>query len=148
MRLIILNAAIISEVMEYDVEYLRITFEMTPETANGKRYGLTKNIPMVDTEELQKDMSGLDFKAECWAGSLMLHAERRLGWIDVENKEDVHSEMKQLIIEGVPIFFEKHLPWSKSLRKVTDIKAGQMIMDVIKSETYILERDIRVVTKA
>lgn len=146
MKLILLSAAIISEVMEYDVEYLRITFETTLEEANGKRYGMTKNIPMVDIEEMRKDMSGLNDKAHVWAGSLLLNTERKMRW-NLDNYEEVAEEMKQLIIEGVPIFFEKNFLWSKRLRHVTDIKAGQMILDVVESKDYILERDIRVVTK-
>lgn len=66
---------------------------------------------------------------------------------EAENEYAITEEMRDLAIEGLTAFFSTHEWWSKNLREVHDIKAGSMILDVVSSKEYLIENDIRVITK-
>ena len=61
MKLVILGCAVTTQVKEYDVEYICITFNMTTDAPFGKRYGSTRNIPMVDAELYNKPYEEICF---------------------------------------------------------------------------------------
>ena len=147
MKLVILGCAVTTQVKEYDVEYICITFNLTTDAPFGKRYGATRNIPMVDAELYNKPYEEICYKVLVDMGKLMCRFRKILPE-EAENEDAAIEEMRDLAIEGLAAFFSTNEWWSKNLLEVHDIKAGQMIMDVIESKDYILERDIRVVTKA
>ena len=147
MKLIILACAVTTRVKEYDVEYLCIDFDVTTEEPFGKRYRVTRNIPMVDTELYNKPYEEICYKVLVDMGKLMFGFREILSE-ETENEDAIIEEMRDLAIEGMAAFFSTHEWWSKNLRKVHDIKAGSMVMDVLECEQYINENDIRVITKA
>ena len=147
MKLIILGCAVTTKVKEYDVEYLCINFDMTTDAPFGKRYGATRDIPMVDAELYNKPYEEICNKVLADMRMLMLRLRKILPK-EVENEDAIMEEMRDLAIEGMADFFSTSEWWSKNLRKVHDIKAGSMVMDVLACEQYINENDIRVITKA
>lgn len=147
MKLVILGCAVTTQVKEYDVEYICITFNMTTDAPFGKRYGSTRNIPMVDAELYNKPYEEICHKVLVDMGKLMFRFRKILPE-EAENEDAITEEMRDLAIEGLAVFFRTHEWWSKNLREVHDIKAGSMVMDVLECEQYINENDIRVITKA
>ena len=147
MKLIILGCAVTVEVKEYDVEYICITFNLTTDAPFGKRYGSTRNIPMVDAELYNKPYEEICHKVLADMGRLMFRFRKILPE-EAENEDAIMEEMRDLAIEGLAAFFSTNEWWSKNLREVHDIKAGSMVMDVLECEQYINENDIRVITKA
>ena len=147
MKLIILGCAVTIQVKEYDVEYICINFDMTTDAPFGKRYGATRNIPMVDAELYNKPYEEICYKVLVDMGKLMSRFRKILPE-EAENEDAIIEEMRDVAIEGLTAFFSTNEWWSKNLRKVHDIKAGSMIMDVLEFEQYINENDIRVITKA
>ena len=147
MKLVILGCAVTTLVKEYDVEYICISFNMTTDTPFGKRYGLTRNIPMVDAELYNKPYEEICYKVLVDMGKMMFRFRKTLSE-ESENEDAITEEMRDLAIEGLAAFFSTNEWWSKNLREVHDIKAGSMVMDVLECEQYINENDIRVITKA
>ena len=147
MKLIILGCAVTVEVKEYDVEYICVGFNLTTDTPGGKRYGATRNIPMVDADLYNKPYDEICYKVLEDMGRMMYRL-KKLFPEPIDNENDIIDEMRDLAIEGLTAFFSTGEWLTKNLLEVHDIKAGQMILDVIESKDYILERDIRVVTKA
>lgn len=147
MKLVILGCAVTTQVKEYDVEYICITFNMTTDAPFGKRYGSTRNIPTVDAELYNKPYEEICYKVLLDMEKLMYRFRKVLPE-DVDNHEDITEQMRDLAIEGLTAFFKTGEWWSKNLREVHDIKAGSMIMDVTSSEDFLIEQDIRVITKA
>ena len=147
MKLIILGCAVTVEVKEYDVEYICVGFNLTTDTPGGKRYGATRNIPMVDADLYNKPYDEICYKVLEDMGRMMFRMRKVLPE-EAGNEDDIIEEMRDLAIEGLAAFFSTHEWWSKNLREVHDIKAGSMVMDVLECEQYINENDIRVITKA
>ena len=147
MKLIILGCAVTTQVKEHDVEYICITFNLTTDAPFGKRYGATRNIPMVDAELYNKPYEEICYKVLVDMGKMMFRMRKVLPK-EAENEDAITEEMRDLAIEGLAAFFSTHEWWSKNLREVHDIKAGSMVMDVLECEQYINENDIRVITKA
>lgn len=147
MKLVILGCAVTIQVKEYDVEYICITFNLTTDAPFGKRYGVTRNIPMVDAELYNKPYEEICYKVLVDMGKIMFRFRKILPE-EAENEDAIIEEMRDTAIEGMAAFFSTHEWWSKNLRKVHDIKAGSMVMDVLECEQYINENDIRVITKA
>ena len=147
MKLIILGCAVTVEVKEYDVEYICVGFNLTTDTPGGKRYGATRNIPMVDADLYNKPYDEICYKVLEDMGRMMFRMRKVLPE-EAGNEDDIIEEMRDLAIEGLAAFFSTHVWWSKILREGHDIKAGSMVMDVLECEQYINENDIRVVTKA
>lgn len=147
MKLVILGCAVTTQVKEYDVEYICITFNLTTDAPFGKRYGSTRNIPMVDAELYNKPYEEICHKVLVDMGKLMFRFRKILPE-EAENEDAIIEEMRDLAIEGLSVLFSTHERWSKNLREVHDIKAGSMVMDVLECEQYINENDIRVITKA
>ena len=147
MKLIILGCAVTVEVKEYDVEYICVGFNLTTDTPGGKRYGATRNIPMVDADLYNKPYDEICYKVLEDMGRMMYRL-KKLFPEPIDNEDDIIEEMRDLAIEGLAAFFSTHEWWSKNLREVHDIKAGSMVMDVLECEQYINENDIRVITKA
>ena len=135
------------EVKEYDVEYICVGFNLTTDTPSGKRYGATRNIPMVDADLYNKPHDEICYKVLEDMGRMMYRL-KKLFPEPIDNENDIIDEMRDLAIEGLTAFFSTHEWWSKNLREVHDIKAGSMVMDVLECEQYINENDIRVITKA
>lgn len=146
MKLIILGCAVTVEVKEYDVEYICVGFNLTTDTPGGKRYGATRNIPMVDADLYNKPYDEICYKVLEDMGRMMYRL-KKLFPEPIDNEDDIIEEMRDLAIEGLAAFFSTHEWWSKNLREVHDIKAGSMVMDVLECEQYINENDIRVITK-
>lgn len=146
MKLVILGCSVTTQVKEYDVEYLCITFNLTTDAPFGKRYGLTRNIPMVDAELYNKPYEEICYKVLVDMGKLMFRFRKTLSE-ESENEDAITEEMRDLAIEGLAAFFSTHEWWSNNLREVHDIKAGSMILDVVSSKEYLIENDIRVITK-
>ena len=147
MKLVILGCAVTTQVKEHDVEYICITFNLTTDAPFGKRYGLTRNIPMVDAELYNKPYEEICYKVLVDMGKLMFRFRKTLSE-ESENEDVITEEMRDLAIEGLTAFFSTNEWWSKNLHKVHDIKAGSMVMDVLECEQYMNENDIRVITKA
>jgi len=147
MKLIILGCAVTVEVKEYDVEYICVGFNLTTDTPGGKRYGATRNIPMVDADLYNKPYDEICYKVLEDMGRMMFRMRKVLPE-EAGNEDDIIEEMRDLAIEGLAAFFSTHEWWSKNLREVHDIKAGSMVMDALECEQYINENDIRVITKA
>ena len=147
MKLVILGCAVTTQVKEYDVVYLCISFDMTTDAPFGKRYGVTRNIPMVDAELYNKPYEEICHKVLVDMGKMMFRFRKILPE-ESENEDAITEEMRDLAIEGLAAFFSTHEWWSKNMREVHDIKAGSMVMDVLECEQYINENDIRVITKA
>ena len=147
MELIILGCAVNTEVKDDGVEYLCIEYNATPDYPGGKRYSMSRNIPMVDFETHKGDREEwVRYNAQVWVAKLLYRANR-VTYLDIDlNDENMFNEMEKLMNDGIKAYFETGKPWSKNLREVHDIKAGSMITDVTSSEEYLLERDIRVVT--
>ena len=146
MKLIILGCAVTVEVKEYDVEYICVGFNLTTDTPGGKRYGATRNIPMVDADLYNKPYDEICYKVLEDMGRMMYRL-KKLFPEPIDNEDDIIEEMRDLAIEGLAAFFSTHEWWSKNLREVHDIEAGSMVMDVLECEQYINENDIRVITK-
>lgn len=146
MKLILLGCSVQTEVKE-GVEYILVGFNLTTDTPGGKRYGATRNIPMVDAELYNKPYEEICYKVLVDMGKLM-YRFRKILPEKAENEDAIIEEMRDLAIEGLAAFFSTHEWWSKNLRKVHDIKAGSMVMDVMECEEYVNENDIRVITKA
>ena len=146
MKLIILGCAVTVEVKEYDVEYICVGFNLTTDTPGGKRYGATRNIPMVDADLYNKPYDEICYKVLEDMGRMMYRL-KKLFPEPIDNEDAITEEMRDLAIEGLAAFFSTHEWWSKNLREVHDIKAGSMVMDVLECEQYINENDIRVITK-
>ena len=102
---------------------------------------------MVDAELYNKPYEEICHKVLVDMGKLMFRFRKILPE-EAENEDAIIEEMRDLAIEGLSVFFSTHEWWSKNLRKVHDIKAGSMVMDVLECEQYINENDIRVITKA
>ena len=147
MKLVILGCEVTTQVKEDDVEYLCINFNMTTDAPFGKRYGATRDIPMVDAELYNKPYEDICYKVLVDMGKLMFRMRKVLPE-ESENEDAITEEMRDLAIEGLTAFFSTHEWWSKNLREVHDIKDGSMVMDVLECEQYINENDIRVITKA
>ena len=147
MKLVILGCAVTTQVKEDDVEYLCINFNMTTDAPFGKRYGVTRNIPMEDAELYNKPYEEICYKVLVDMGKLMFRLRKILPE-EAENEDAIMEEMRDLAIEGLAAFFSTHEWWSKNLREVHDIKAGSMVQDVLEIEHYVNENDIRVITKA
>jgi len=147
MKLIILGCAVTTQVKEYDVEYICVGFSLTTDTPGGKRYGATRNIPMVDADLYNKPYDEICYKVLEDMGRMMYRL-KKLFPEPIDNENDIIDEMRDLAIEGLTAFFSTHEWWTKNLREVHDIKAGSMVMDVVECEQYINENDIRVITKA
>ena len=146
MRLILLGCAVQTEVKD-GVEYILVGFNLTTDAPGGKRYGATRNIPMVDAELYNKPYEEICYKVLIDMAKLM-YRFRKVLTEDADNHEDITEQMRDLAIEGLTAFFKTGEWWSKRLREVHDIKAGSMIMDVTSSEDFLIEQDIRVVTKS
>lgn len=147
MKLVILGCAVTTQVKEDDVEYLCINFNMTTDAPFGKRYGVTRDIPMMDAELYNKPYEEIRYKVLVDMGKMMFHFRKILPE-EAENEDAITEEMRDLAIEGFVAFFSTHEWWSKNLREVHDIKAGSMVQDVLELEQYVNENDIRVITKA
>ena len=147
MKLVILGCAVTTQVKEYDVEYICITFNLTTDAPFGKRYGLTRNIPMVDAELYNKPYEEICYKVLADMGKLMFRMRKVLPE-EAGNEDAITEEMRDFAIEGLTAFFSTHEWWSKNLLEVHDIKAGSMVMDILECEQYINENDIRVINKA
>ena len=147
MKLIILGCAVTVEVKEYDVEYICVGFNLTTDTPGGKRYGATRNLPMVDADLYNKPHDEICYKVLEDMGRMMYRL-KKLFPEPIDNENDIIDEMRDLAIEGLTAFFSTNEWWSKNLREVHDIKAGSMVMDVLECEQYVNENDIRVITKA
>ena len=145
MKLILLGCSVQTEVKE-GVDYILVGFNMTPDTPGGKRYGATKNIPMVDAELYNKPYEEICYKVLVDMGKLMYHFRQILP-VGAENEDDITEKMRDLAIDGLAAFFSTGEWWSKKLCEVHDIKAGSMILDVLSSKDYLIENDIRVITK-
>jgi hypothetical protein len=146
MTLILLGCSVQTEVKE-GVEYILVGFNLTTDTPGGKRYGATRNIPMVDAELYNKPYEEICYKVLVDMGKLMYRFRGVLPE-SADNEDDITEQMRDLAIEGLAAFFKTGEWWSKNLREVHDIKAGSMIMDVTSSEDFLIEQDIRVITKA
>ena len=146
MKLILLGCSVQTEVKE-GVEYILVGFNLTTDTPGGKRYGATRNIPMVDAELYNKPYEEICYKVLVDMGKLMYRFRGVLPE-SADNEDDITEQMRDLAIEGLTAFFSTGEWWSKNLREVHDIKAGSMIMDVTSSEDFLIEQDIRVITKA
>ena len=147
MKLVILGCAVTTRVKEDDVEYLCINFDMTTDAPFGKRYGVTKNIPMEEAEVYNRPYEEIYYEVQVEMGMLMVRFRRILPE-EAENEDAIIEEMRDSAIEGFAAFFSTHKWWSKTMREVHDIKAGSMVMDVSEHEQYMNENDIRVITKA
>ena len=147
MKLIILGCAVTTQVNKNDVEYLCITFNLTTDAPFGKRYGVTRNIPMVDAELYNKPYEEICYKVLVDMGKMMFRFRKILPE-EAENEDAITEEMRDLAIEGLAAFFSTNEWWSKNLREVHDIKAWSMVMDMVECEQYVNENDIRVITKA
>lgn len=147
MKLIILGCAVTTQVKEDDVEYLRINFDMTTAAPFGKRYGVTKNIPMKEAEVYNRPYEEIYYEVQVEMGMLMV-LFRRILPEEAENEDAIIEEMRDSAIEGFAAFFSTRKWWLKTMREVHDIKAGSMVMDVSERVQYINENDIRVITKA
>ena len=145
MKLILLGCSVQTEVKE-GVEYILVGFNLTTDTHGGKRYGATRNIPMVDAELYNKPYEEICYKVLVDMGNLMYHLRQILP-VGAENEDDITEKMRDLAIDGLAAFFSTGEWWSKKLCEVHDIKAGSMIMDVTSSEEYLIKQDIRVVTE-
>lgn len=145
MKLILLGCAVSTEVKE-DVEIINVGFNLTTDEPGGKRYGATKNIPMVDAELYNKPYEEICYKVLVDMGKLMYRFRQFLP-VGAENEDDITKQMRDLAIDGLAAFFSTGEWWSKKLCEVHDIKAGSMILDVASSEDYLIEKDIRVITK-
>ena len=145
MRLILLGCAVQIEVKD-GVEYILVGFNLTTDTPGGKRYGATRNIPMVDAELYNRPYEEICYKVLVDMGKLMY---RFLHFLpeSADNWDDITEQMRDLAIEGLAAFFKTGEWWSKKLFEVHDIKAGSMIMDVTSSEDFLIDNDIRVITK-
>ena len=104
MKLIILGCAVTTQVKEYDVEYICISFDMTTDAPFGKRYGLTRNIPMVDAELYNKPYEEICYKVLVDMGKLMFRFRKVLPE-ESENEDAITEEMRDLAIEGLTAFF-------------------------------------------
>ena len=102
---------------------------------------------MVDADLYNKPYDEICYKVLEDMGRMMYRL-KKLFPEPIDNENDIIDEMRDLAIEGLTAFFSTGEWWTKNLLEVHDIKAGQMILDVIESKDYILECDIRVVTKA
>ena len=102
---------------------------------------------MVDAELYNKPYEEICYKVLIDMAKLM-YRFRKVLTEDADNHEDITEQMRDLAIEGLTAFFKTGEWWSKRLREVHDIKAGSMIMDVTSSEDFLIEQDIRVVTKS
>ena len=145
MKLILLGCAVQTEVKD-GVEYIIVGFNLTTDAPGGKRYGATRNIPMVDAELYNKPYEEICYKVLGDMGKLMYRFRKVLPE-SADNEDDIIEQMRDLAIEGLTAFFKTGELWSKKLREVHDIKAGSMIMDVTSSEEYLIKQDIRVVTE-
>ena len=145
MKLILLGCSVQTEVKE-GVEYILVGFNLTTDTHGGKRYGATRNIPMVDAELYNKPYKEICYKVLLDMAKLMYRFRKVLPE-SADNEYDIIEQMRDLAIEGLTAFFKTGEWWSKKLCEVHDIKAGSMIMDVTSSEEYLIKQDIRVVTE-
>lgn len=145
MKLIILGCAVQTGV-EDGVEYILVGFNITTDTPGGKRYGATRNIPMVDAELYNKPYEEICYKVLVDMGKL-IHRFRGVLPEMADNEENIIKQMRDMAIEGLAAFFSTGEWWSKKLCEEHDIKAGTMILDVVSSKDYLIENDIRVITK-
>lgn len=147
MKLIILGCAVTVDVKENESEYICIGFNLTTDTPGGERYGATRNIPMLDADLYNKPYEDICYKVLVDMGKMMARL-RKLFPETADNEDDIIEEMRDIAIEGLTAFFSNGEWWSKKMFDVHDIKAGNMITDVSESKGYILERDVRIITKA
>lgn len=145
MKLILLGCSISTETKD-DVEYILVGFNLTTDASGGKRYGATKHIPMVDAELYNKPYDEICYEVLLEMAKMMYKLRKVLPE-SAENEDEIIEHMRDLAIEGLTAFFSTGECWSKNLCEVHDIKAGSMILDVVLSKDYLIENDIRVVTK-
>ena len=121
MNLIILGCAVQTEVKDDGVEYILVGFNLTTDAPGGKRYGVTKNIPMADADLYNKPYDDICYKVLIDMGKLMYRFRQFLPEM-ADNEDDIMEQMRDLAIEGLTAFFSNGEWWSKNLCEVHDIR--------------------------
>lgn len=145
MKLILLGCAVSTEPKD-DVKHINVRFSLTTDAPGDNRYVVTKHIPMADAELYNKPYDEICYDVLVDIGKLMY---RFLHFLpeSADYDDEIDEQMRDLAIEGLAAFFSTGKCWSRNLCEVHDIKAGSKILDVASSENYLIEKDIRVITK-